>query len=133
MLLDTSGLMCYLDADSAGHPAARRLYAAATTPLTHNYVVAELIALWTARRRPRPMVLDFAAWLTEQSGVTFVWVSPPLHRAALDLLSRRPDKTYSLCDAVSFIVMDEYRLDEALTTDGHFRQAGFQALLEEYA
>lgn len=62
-----------------------------------------------------------------------VWVTPALHRAALALLRRRLDKTYSLCDAVSFILMDEYRLDEALTTDHHFRQEGFRALLEEYA
>lgn len=133
MLIDTSGFMCYLDADSAGHEAVRILYAAAATPLTHNYVLAELVALGTARRRPRQAILDFVAWLADGQEVTLVWVTPALYRAGLALLRRRLDKTYSLCDAVSFILMDEYRLDEALTTDRHFRQEGFRALLEEYA
>ncbi len=38
----------------------------------------------------------------------------------MDLLTARMDKTYSLCDAVSFILMRERGLSEALTTDKHF-------------
>jgi hypothetical protein len=30
---------------------------------------------------------------------------------------------------VSFVVMKEFALHEALTKDGHFREAGFKALL----
>ena len=52
------------------------------------------------------------------------------HRAAMRLLERRLDKAYSLCDAVSFLQMEEYAVIEALTTDHHFEQAGFQALLK---
>ena len=58
-----------------------------------------------------------------------VYVDEELHRAAVDLLSRRLDKTYSLCDAVSFILMERRGLREALTTDHHFEQAGFVRLL----
>jgi predicted nucleic acid-binding protein len=45
------------------------------------------------------------------------------------LLRRQLDKTYSLCDAVSFLVMREKGLTDALTTDRHFEQAGFRRLL----
>ncbi|HAH56357.1 MAG TPA: hypothetical protein DCM02_14015 [Flavobacterium sp.] len=38
-------------------------------------------------------------------------------------------KTYSLCDSVSFIVMREQGITEALTTDRHFEQEGFNRLL----
>jgi len=39
-------------------------------------------------------------------------------------------KTYSLCDAVSFILMSERRMTNALTTDKHFEQENFVRLLK---
>ena len=52
-----------------------------------------------------------------------------LHRAALALLQGRLDKTWSLCDAVSIVLMERLSSAEALTTDHHFEQAGFRRLL----
>ena len=52
-----------------------------------------------------------------------------LHCEAHDLLTARPDKNYSLCDAVSFILMRRLGITEALTTDHHFTQEGFIRLL----
>jgi len=46
------------------------------------------------------------------------------------MLLDRLDKTYSLCDAVSFVLMRERELTEALTTDRHFEQEGFVRLLK---
>jgi uncharacterized protein len=40
-------------------------------------------------------------------------------------LLQRPDKEWSLTDCISFIVMEEHGLTEALTADHHFAQAGF--------
>ena len=42
------------------------------------------------------------------------------HRSAHMFLQKRVDKGYSLCDAVSFIIMADRGLTEALTTDHHF-------------
>jgi hypothetical protein len=47
---------------------------------------------------------------------------------ALGLFFRHRDKDYSFTDCTSFIVMHELRLNEALTTDRHFAQAGFGLL-----
>ena len=58
-----------------------------------------------------------------------VWVDKALHLDALDLLFARTDKTYSLCDAVSFVLMRRRDIFTALTTDRHFEQEGFQRLL----
>jgi predicted nucleic acid-binding protein len=44
-------------------------------------------------------------------------------------LSDRQDKTYSLCDAVSFVLMRQRKMTDALTTDRHFEQEGFVRLL----
>ncbi len=49
----------------------------------------------------------------------------------LALYGARPDKAWSLTDCISFEVMREYDLTEALTGDHHFEQAGFRALLRD--
>ena len=48
---------------------------------------------------------------------------------ALTLFEQRPDKEWSLCDCTSFVVMQELGITQALSTDHHFDQAGFTALL----
>jgi len=45
------------------------------------------------------------------------------------LYGQRPDKAWSLTDCISFVVMGDEGLTEALTGDRHFEQAGFVALL----
>jgi hypothetical protein len=39
------------------------------------------------------------------------------------------DKDWGLTDCISFVVMKDTKMTEALTTDHHFEQAGFKALL----
>jgi uncharacterized protein len=57
----------------------------------------------------------------------------PFHRelieSAVQLYRTRPDKDWSLTDCLSFVVMEQRRLTEALTTDGHFVQAGLKSML----
>jgi predicted nucleic acid-binding protein len=48
----------------------------------------------------------------------------------LRLYRDRPDKEWSLTDCISFSLMRERRIVEALTSDHHFEQAGFQILLK---
>jgi predicted nucleic acid-binding protein len=49
----------------------------------------------------------------------------------LQLYQEREDKEWGLTDCISFVVMGDETLYEALTTDEHFRQAGFRPLLLE--
>ena len=55
--------------------------------------------------------------------------SPTLFEAGLRLHCERADKAWSLTDCISFLVMRERGLKQALTHDRHFEQAGFEALL----
>lgn len=131
MLLDTSGLLCYLHQDEPQHQkAVQILNGAGNKLLTHSYVLAELIALALVRRFPRPAVMTFAMDLLDSPDIETVWVDKQLHLEAMQLLVARQDKTYSLCDAVSFILMRQRRIAEALTTDRHFEQEGFVRLLQ---
>ncbi|MCS6829315.1 MAG: PIN domain-containing protein [bacterium] len=131
MLLDTSGLVCYFDRSDYRHPEAVQTFRSTTSKkVVHSYVLAEFIPLCRSRRLDMGKALAFAKELLESEDVAVVWVDEQIHRAALSLLVERPDKTYSLCDAVSFVVMRLLGITEALTTDRHFEQEGFTRLLE---
>ncbi len=129
MLLDTSGLLCLYAQGEPFHTQAVQAYRSAQLRVTHSYILAEYVALATARRFSRLPVLEFLEDLMQNPDIDIVWVDEGLHRAAAALLLARIDKGYSLCDAVSFVVMQQRNLFEALTTDKHFEQAGFIRLL----
>jgi predicted nucleic acid-binding protein len=130
MFLDTSGLLSLYDSRDAFHQEAVRQFRRADRLITHNYVLAELVALVNARNLPRQDALDYIKDVLDHPLIELLWVDEPFHRAGLELLFRRIDKSYSLCDAVSFIQMQARGMTEALTTDRHFEQEGFVRLLK---
>lgn len=130
MLLDISGLFCAHHRGETQHNAAVSLLRAAPVRLTHNYVLAEFVTLAQVRRLDHAKALDFVTEIHANPLIDVVWVDALLHYAALELIRQQLDKTYSLCDAVSFIVMHERGITDALTTDRHFEQAGFHRLLQ---
>lgn len=95
----------------------------------------------------RAIILEIGNALSRQpsrrSGVTLlqklesdprlliVEISKGVYQSAFRLFSERLDKEWGLIDCVSFVVMKERRINLALTTDVHFVQAGFSALLRE--
>ena len=129
MLLDTSGLLCYFDIGDARNREAAAHFKSAHEWITHSYVLAEFVPLCRTRGLNITGALAFAVRLLDNPLIEFVWVDEKLHRAALSLLQDRLDKTYSLCDAVSFLLMRQYGVTEALTTDRHSEQEGFGRLL----
>ena len=82
-----------------------------------------------SRRRRRQAGIGLLEALEADSGVEIVALSEQLYRRAWQLFRERPDKEWGLTDCVSFVVMQDRSLTEALTTDEHFRQAGFQVLM----
>ena len=61
--------------------------------------------------------------------IEIVPLSEELFGEAFDLFRHRMDKAWGLTDCISFVVMREREISEALTADEHFEQAGFVALL----
>jgi len=129
MFLDTSGLHVIFHSKEKEHEAAVSLFGGAGPKLTHSYILTELVAPAIARGLSRAGVLSFVRSLLAQPEVQVVWVDQRLHLEAMELLEHRPDKSWSLCDAVSFVLMSQHRVTDALTTDHHFEQAGFVRLL----
>jgi uncharacterized protein len=129
MLLDTSGFLRLIDPSQPGHQQAVEAYGKSSTRLTHGYVLAELVALGNARKVAPKDVLAYIQDLLANPDVEIIWPDEILTSQALVLLSTRLGAGYSLCDAVSFVLMRQRSLTAALTTDAHFEQEGFQRLL----
>jgi predicted nucleic acid-binding protein len=126
MFLDTSGLLNLLYQTEQFHQTAVSLYSVATHSVTHNLVLAEFVALAQVRRLDRQRCLRFAQDLSVNPGIALVWVDPALHAKGMAILLSRRDKDYTLCDAISFVVMRERNVRDALSTDRHFEQEGFR-------
>lgn len=120
MLLDTSGLLCVHHKDESQHPDALTFFQAAPSRLTHSYVLTEFVPLCQVRGLPREAALSFVVDLIDNPLIEMMWVDEILHRASLVFLQARLDKTYSLCDAVSFLLMRQRGVRDALTTDHHY-------------
>jgi predicted nucleic acid-binding protein len=61
--------------------------------------------------------------------IEVVELDSQLRTAGLEMYESRSDKAWSLTDCVSFVVMQQSQLVAALSTDHHFVQAGYRALL----
>lgn len=130
LFLDTSGLLCIHDQNDFRHAEAVKFFTASKSLLTTNYVLAEFVPLSNARGKNRRETLAFINDILRVPRLELIWIDENLHKQAMELLDKRLDKNYSLCDAVSFVVMREREISESLTTDRHFEQEGFIKLLQ---
>jgi uncharacterized protein len=132
--LDTAYVYALLNTRDTWHAAAaaweRRLAATRRRLVTTEFVLVE-VADGLAALRFRAHAVRAIETLRASPLVEAVPASAALFAAALELYRARPDKDWGLTDCASFVVMQERALTEALTTDEHFRQAGFRALLLE--
>ncbi len=82
-----------------------------------------------ARLRFRAAAVRLLNILESSPTILIIPVDEDLARRGLELFCRRADKEWSWTDCISFLAMEERRLRQSLTTDEHFEQAGFVALL----
>jgi uncharacterized protein len=97
--------------------------------LTSDWVLME-VADALAESKCRGRVRDFILHLRGTAACESVPASRELLDRALDLYHQHADKQWTLTDCVSFVVMRERKVTDALTGDKHFEQAGFAALLK---
>ena len=92
---------------------------------------AVLIEIGNALATPvlRGIAAEYIDRLERDPSVEVVPLSDDLLRHALVLYKERPDKAWGLTDCISFVVMQDRGMTDALTADRHFEQAGFTALL----
>jgi predicted nucleic acid-binding protein len=109
---------------------AGRLEAQQARIVTSRAVLLE-IGSALAKLRYRKAAVQLLQSLEDDPAVEIVPLSEELYERALLLFAERGDKEWSLTDCLSFLIMRDRRIHAALTTDEHFQQAGFHALLRE--
>ena len=87
--------------------------------------VADALADSASRRSVAPFLRDLA----RDPKVRIVQAGSDWFERGLQLYEQRADKDWPLTDCISFAVMTEEKVSDALTGDHHFTQAGFRALL----
>jgi predicted nucleic acid-binding protein len=123
VLWDSSAILALLDADDADHhraiAVARDIASEHRPSFITNYVEAETHAL-LLRKLGRTIARE---WLLT-GGLPVVRALPAEEQKAREILARHTDKEWTLCDAISFAVLEARHIARAFTFDHHFRQYG---------
>jgi predicted nucleic acid-binding protein len=127
---DTFALIAWLNPrDDAHAVVAAYLDGFTGRLLTTEWVLMEL-ADAPSGPEARSTAVAFLKAVRADPQFDVVGYVPNVYQAGFDLFAARPDKGWSLTDCISFGVMTERRLSEALTADHHFEQAGFRAIFK---
>jgi uncharacterized protein len=134
VFVDTSGWACLFVESEPHHQLAIQYFEIAQQQqslVTSNYVLTELVALfYSPLRLPRTQIFQIIDAIKTSTHIQIVHVDVEIDNTAWDLCKNRLDKPWSLVDCTSFVVMKQLKIQEALTTDRHFEQAGFIRLLQ---
>lgn len=133
--VDTSGWAEFADQTLLFHSQAKTLFEEVWQNRGHlvttNLVLVELTALLKSPLRwPKPQQIQFLDDIRYDASTIIVTIDAALEAAAWNLWQSRPDKDWTLVDCASFVIMQQQRLTDALSTDHHFEQAGFVRLLK---
>ena len=123
VLWDSSAILALLDADDTDHEravsAARQIAAEKRPSFVTNYIEVEAHAL-LLRKLGRTIARE---WLLT-GGLPVIRALPEEEEQAKQILARHTDKDWTLCDAISFAVLEAQHVGRAFTFDHHFRQYG---------
>jgi predicted nucleic acid-binding protein len=123
VLWDSSAILALLDADDADHKGAvsvaRQIASERAPSFITNYIEVEAHAL-LLRKLGRALARE---WLLT-AGLAVIRALVEEEDRAREIIARHSDKDWSLCDAISFAVLDARRIRPAFTFDRHFLQYG---------
>jgi predicted nucleic acid-binding protein len=126
---DTSFFVAFLNPRDESHPLALEYMESFPGRIvTTVWVIAEL-GNFLCKGRNRRLFVPFVVNLRADSQVMIVGADNDYFDRGLERFARRPDKEWSFTDCISFVVMEDKGLTDALTADHHFEQAGFTILL----
>jgi hypothetical protein len=133
VFLDTSFAIALSSVTDQNHlravELAQQLEAEETLLVTTQAILLE-IGNALSKQRYRAAAIQLLESLEADPKVEVVPLTERLYGLGFKLFREREDKEWGLVDCISFIVMQERGITEALTADNHFQQSGFRALLK---
>jgi predicted nucleic acid-binding protein len=130
VFVDTGGFVALLVAEDQMHDRASVVFATAARErwslFTTNAVVIETYSVLLARARDgrRAAVTFLDAVQASATALTVEPIRSDDETRAFTLVRAHTDKSYSLCDALSFVVMERLAITDAIAFDRHFREYG---------
>jgi predicted nucleic acid-binding protein len=132
LFVDTSFFIALLNSRDADHSQAvklqEQLSKQAIQKVTSDYILLELCD-GLAKLSYRQIAVQTIELIEKDGSFKIIPTSSEITQAAWTLFKSRPDKEWGLTDCTSFVIMEKFNITSALTTDHHFKQAGFEALL----
>ena len=130
LFLDTAFIQALLNVRDAYHPKAIELFPRVRNASEIWITEAILTEVGNACSViNRKGAVQFIQQCYQTDNIRVVSIDTQLFTQATHLYQSRLDKNWGLTDCISFIVMTQNNLQDAITTDRHFVQAGFRALM----
>jgi predicted nucleic acid-binding protein len=131
VFLDTGYIIALEAADDQYHKAALKHWQSLSSSLpeivTTSYILDEVVTFFNSRNQHAKAV-ELGKRLISSSSVQLIHVNESLFFEAWQYFEQFSDKSYSLTDCISFVLMEQLKIRTALTFDNHFVQAGFERL-----
>jgi uncharacterized protein len=132
LFLDTAFIQALLNPRDDFHDRAKNLFPRVRSANKVWITEAVLVEVGNALSAfNRPGAVKFIQLCYSTENIQVVSISTELMMQALSLYNSRSDKAWGLTDCISFVVMQQHNLIDAMTSDRHFVQASFHALMLE--
>jgi predicted nucleic acid-binding protein len=130
LFVDSFYFFAILNPNDAAHSKAIEYSTHHSAPLvTTSWIMTE-VADGLARSGHRGVFRQLVSHFRAVASNEFVAADDELFEQGIELYDERSDKQWSLTDCISFVVMKQRDILDALTGDHHYEQAGFTALLK---
>lgn len=130
VFIDTGYILALLNSGDEHHGGAAMAAQQVKPPFITTEAILTEIGNALSRARWRALGYATIQDLRSDPNIEVVSIVPALFDRALALYGERLDKEWGLTDCISFVVMQDRKLTQAMTTDRHFSQAGFVNLLQ---
>ena len=128
--VDTFALIAWMNEDDSAYDVVSEYIEAFTGKLvTTEWVLVEL-ADALSQPSSRSGAVELIRFIRTDPQFEIIPYDMEVYDAGFELYAKRPDKEWSLTDCISFAVMTERGLTDALTADHHFVQGGFRAIFK---
>ncbi len=126
VFIDTSYILALINPNDQYHDWAVQVTSTISKikKVTTEAVIVE-IGNAMSKRKLRALGATIIQQLKADTQIEIVPVRSSLLNQAIEFYASRSDKGWGLTDCISFVVMEQRQIQQVVTADEHFMQAGF--------